>query len=93
VDWNKKSYDCFEGRNIWGRGDITGIVAYNMQQCIDACATFNAMGGMKCAAVLLVRDLAKDYGTNKGAYCWLKNVTTPLDPTPMSGVMFAVLKT
>jgi hypothetical protein len=92
-DWSGKAYDCFEGGNVAGQGDITGITAYTMQQCIDACGTWNHVSSLKCAAVILSENLGFEYGVNFGANCWLKNVSGPLDNAKKAGAMFAVLKT
>jgi hypothetical protein len=59
-------------------GDITGITAYSLQQCVDACSTMNEVEGTtKCRAVALSQALSDEYGHNRGANCWLKNVTEP----------------
>jgi len=76
--WDNKQYTCTEYRNIQG-GDITGISAYSIQQCIDACSTYNSVAGStKCRAVAIGADLGHAYEINKGANCWLKESATPL---------------
>ena len=56
--------------------DITGMTAYSLQQCIDACSTMNDLAGeRRCIAVALNGDLAEWYKANKGANCWLKNAS------------------
>jgi hypothetical protein len=50
------------------------------------------MGGTKCAAVLLTSAMKKEYLSNHGANCWLKNAAGPLDATVSPGVMFAIMK-
>jgi hypothetical protein len=78
--WDNGRYACTEDRNIQG-GDITGISAYSIQQCIDACSTWNAgegSSGKKCKAVAIGADLEHAYEINKGANCWLKEAAAPL---------------
>ncbi|KAF2026212.1 hypothetical protein EK21DRAFT_74698 [Setomelanomma holmii] len=76
--YNGKSYRCFQNTDINSLGDITGITAYSLQQCVDACSTMNEVEGIaKCQAVALSQALSDEYGHNKGANCWLKNVTEP----------------
>ncbi|KAF2827846.1 hypothetical protein CC86DRAFT_465677 [Ophiobolus disseminans] len=74
--FNGKQYACTENRNIVGN-DITGISAYSLQQCIDACSTMNTRDGKKCAAVTIGPDLAHAYEINNGANCWLKEKSSP----------------
>jgi hypothetical protein len=76
--WDGKRYDCTELRNIQG-GDITGISAYSLQQCIHACSTFSSRPGNKnCKAVAIGPALEHAYNINSGANCWLKESATPL---------------
>jgi hypothetical protein len=92
TDYNDKPYDCVTGTNILMKGDITGFVAYTVQQCIDACSTFNQVAGnTTCKAVVIGKALSTDYKTNKGANCWLKNIAGPTGV--FKGVTFAKLKT
>lgn len=54
-------------------GDLTGMVAYTLQQCVDACSTYNQVAGnTTCRAVVLISFLRSSYFGNKGANCWLK---------------------
>jgi hypothetical protein len=74
---NNYQYDCSTDTNILG-GDITGMYAYSLQQCIDACSTMNLVrGALICKAVALDRDALAAYRKNHGAICWLENATTP----------------
>lgn len=88
--YNDERYACTQGKGINGN-DITGISAYSLQQCIDACSTFNTRGGStKCAAVVLNADLAKSYDINNGANCWLKdtaNLTFDYGPGDPGGTI------
>ncbi|KAF2845681.1 hypothetical protein T440DRAFT_472462 [Plenodomus tracheiphilus IPT5] len=71
--FNGATYTCTTDSNFFG-GDITGIVAYTLQQCIDACTTMNEVSGdKKCVAIALNHDLAAAYRNLKGANCWLKS--------------------
>ena len=44
VAWDSKRYTCTDNGNIED-DDITGISAYSLQQCIDACSTGHAVHG------------------------------------------------
>jgi hypothetical protein len=80
-DGDLKSYDgirftCKEKTEVKDR-DITGLVAYTLQACIDACAKYNEFrpssgGGENCGGVVLASSLAHSYATTQGANCWLK---------------------
>lgn len=56
--------------------DVSGVVAYTLQQCVDACSTMNFIAGKKtCKAILLNDHLSATYtGPNHRANCWLKTV-------------------
>jgi hypothetical protein len=57
-------------------GDLTGMVAYTLQQCVDACGTYNQVAGnTTCRAVVLISYLRDSYFGNKGANCWLKKTS------------------
>ncbi|KAH9869905.1 hypothetical protein J1614_006826 [Plenodomus biglobosus] len=71
--FNGASYACSPDSNFFG-ADITGIIAYTLQQCVDACSTMNEVAGQRrCVAVALNHDLAAAYRNLKGANCWLKS--------------------
>jgi hypothetical protein len=81
-DGELKSYDntrftCEEHKEVSER-DITGLVAYTLQICIDACAKYNEFRDMddgdKCGGVVLASSLSHSYASSKGANCWLKTV-------------------
>jgi hypothetical protein len=58
--------------NIPGN-DITGITALSLQQCVDACSTWNTRNtATPCKAVVLNADVAGSYNSNFRANCWLK---------------------
>ncbi|KAF1999176.1 hypothetical protein P154DRAFT_577325 [Amniculicola lignicola CBS 123094] len=70
------SFMCLPSTDLVA-GDITGIQAFSLQQCIDACATMNKMQGMRrCLAVTIGEDVAELYRGHWGANCWLKGVGT-----------------
>jgi hypothetical protein len=76
-DYNRKPYECDHDRTIppqaGGAGDITGMVAYKLQQCVDACSTYNKVANnTTCRAVVLISYLRASYLGNQGANCWLK---------------------
>ncbi|KAJ4293589.1 hypothetical protein N0V90_008872 [Kalmusia sp. IMI 367209] len=66
-------YSC-KGTTDFHNNDITGIQAYTLQACIDACSTYNLYNPTKkCKAVVIGEDLATEYAKNSAANCWLKN--------------------
>ncbi|PVI02657.1 hypothetical protein DM02DRAFT_626547 [Periconia macrospinosa] len=69
--WDKAQYLCEDDTN-YQSGDITGIVAYTLQDCADACATFAMFNG-RCDSFTHDADVARSYQINNGANCWLKN--------------------
>jgi hypothetical protein len=77
--WDNKHYNCTKLSGIQG-SDLTGISAYSIQQCIDACSTYNSIAGEdKCKAVVLNRNLKNMYTENKGGNCWLKSDVKPVE--------------
>jgi hypothetical protein len=59
--------------------DITGILAYSAQECIQACSYMNELEaiwglGTKCAGITFRQDMSAMY-TAHGGNCWLKNGT------------------
>lgn len=75
TSYNDEIFNCHPNREL-REGWITGIVAYNMQACIDACITRNEVGGsenQECLAVQLAADLSFESRENKGANCWLSS--------------------
>lgn len=85
------AYNCFASIDIRWVGDITGIYAYTLQQCIDACSTMNEVAGeIRCVAAAIGEDISGDYQLNKGANCWLKSRTDPM--ATADGIKLAVLR-
>jgi hypothetical protein len=81
-DWNGQLYAATVGKDI-ANNDITGIFAYTLQQCIDACSTMNAINKDDgCKAVVLISSLKREYEMNRGANCWLKSNSTTWDGLP-----------
>lgn len=88
--WTGDTYTCSPTTDINGKGDITGLVAYTVQACVDACSTLNRVQSAKtCVAVAVNQMLAGDY-TKQGANCFLKNITGPTHPGN-TGATFLVL--
>lgn len=62
--------------------DISTVVAYSVDDCMDACAATNAkldrfkMEGERCRAVTFRVELG-EYVEASGGNCWLKNGTKP----------------
>lgn len=73
-DFKNKDFDCTNDITLeGGEPDVTGMIAYNLQQCIDACSTYNELTkNATCVGVVLVSNMAQAYATNHGANCWLK---------------------
>jgi hypothetical protein len=89
-DWGGKVYATYVGKDILNN-DITGIFAYSLQQCIDACSTMNAINNDdNCKAVVLISTLAAQYELNKGANCWLKSNYTTWDGVADTRANFVV---
>lgn len=70
--WDKSQYLCEDDTN-YKAGDITGIIAYSLQDCADACATFAKFNNGGCDSFTHDADVARSYQINNGANCWLKN--------------------
>lgn len=52
------------------------MTAYSVRLCIGACSTMSIIpGAPKRRAVALSKTLSHEYNVNKGANCWLKNMT------------------
>jgi hypothetical protein len=70
-------YNCAEFTDIYTVGNLVGIVAYTVQQCIDACSSMNNVTrSSTCVAVAINNALWFEYEKN-GANCFLQNVTGP----------------
>lgn len=83
------TFDCNYDTDINQFGDLTALVAYTPQTCVDACSKLNEMTGTSaCKAVTVVETLAAEYVT-QGANCFLKNTTGP--SARRAGVMLAVM--
>ncbi|KAF2829316.1 hypothetical protein CC86DRAFT_453950 [Ophiobolus disseminans] len=68
------TYTCYGEQDLPGY-DASGLVAYTLQQCIDACSTMNYVAKKTtCRAVLLNNRLSSTYSSNHRANCWLKTV-------------------
>jgi hypothetical protein len=69
-------YDCTEQIDLNG-GDIISIIAYTLQDCIDACSQYSAIqGNNACQGVILNKKMSYQPRGN----CWLKG---KLDGTVM----------
>ncbi|USP80176.1 uncharacterized protein yc1106_07450 [Curvularia clavata] len=76
--YNSKLYDCVAKRNANEVGDIIAILAYTLQQCVDACSNMNIIAGsVKCRAVAMTNGLDYEYQNNIAANCWLKSASQP----------------
>ena len=91
-----KEFSCTNGQTIQGKGtDITGLISYSLQTCVDACSTYNDVNKdsdvPKCVAVVLGSGMKTDYAGNKGANCWLKN-TAEGNRVSLDSATLAILK-
>lgn len=73
--FNGNVYDCLNDSDVRDKTkDITGISAYSLQQCIDACSTMNVVAkSSKCVAISVNKWLGEEMQINSGANCWLKS--------------------
>lgn len=69
--WDKSQWLCQNFTNYIA-GDVTGIIAYTLQDCADACATADRFVRGGCDSFTHDADLALSYQRNNGANCWLK---------------------
>ncbi|KAF2650571.1 hypothetical protein K491DRAFT_761625 [Lophiostoma macrostomum CBS 122681] len=69
--WDNSTFSCASTTNL-AAGDVTGIIAYSVKDCADACATASRFLDGGCDAFTLDADLARSYSINNGANCWLK---------------------
>ncbi|OAL48512.1 hypothetical protein IQ07DRAFT_632853 [Pyrenochaeta sp. DS3sAY3a] len=73
------TYSCTEKTDFIGN-DITGLVAYTLVQCLEACGQANRVqGGGTCVAVVHSPMLNIQYA-RFGANCFLKKATAPQRP-------------
>lgn len=87
--WTNDTYTCAQLTDVNAVGDITGLIAYTVQACVDACSSLNRVQSAKVCVAVAVNDmLAGDYA-KQGANCFLKNITEP--KTGNTGVTLAVL--
>jgi hypothetical protein len=69
---NTAYFRCINSRDLRA-GDITGIQAYSLQSCLDACESMNIVSrSTKCIAISVGTQLSQQYQENNGANCWLK---------------------
>jgi hypothetical protein len=71
---NAESYRCMSGKNVGGN-DLAAIVAYTLQQCVDACSEMNNLASARnaCKGVVMAEDLSNRYLKGNRANCWLKS--------------------
>jgi hypothetical protein len=86
--YNSEPYDCKEGVYIAPGLDAFLMVAYTLQQCVDACSAVNVDGHRRCRAVVMASAMSAEYA-EYGANCWLKNISFPTRAA--SGMTIAVL--
>lgn len=75
LGWNSQSQEG--GRVV----DIAAIIAYTIEDCMDACAQMtrydgNQKTGAVCKSIVFNRELS-DSIRSEGANCWLKNGSKP----------------
>ncbi|CAI6342500.1 unnamed protein product [Periconia digitata] len=75
VSSNGVSYTCIRGKNVGGQ-DVMAMVAFSLQQCVDACREMNKLSSSTeepCKGVILAEDLKERYINGNRANCWLKS--------------------
>lgn len=82
-------FDYTGGLNAEGGGviaDIVGTIAYTLDDCFEACSSFNGQAqkwdwAQTCKSVTWLSDL-KNATAGVGGNCWLKNATLATGTNP-----------
>ncbi|KAI9815085.1 MAG: hypothetical protein M1827_002928 [Pycnora praestabilis] len=56
--------------------DLTSLIAYSIEDCMEACSQMNALDVITCAGVTFRSEMKHYYATAR-ANCWLKDSTGP----------------
>ncbi|KNG52152.1 hypothetical protein TW65_00619 [Stemphylium lycopersici] len=87
------TYNCLDSTNILSDSNLMGLTAYTLEQCVDACSQYSAMGSANgtCKAAVINSDFRQRYETGNGANCWLKGGAEDAS-TAKKGYTAAVLR-
>lgn len=77
-------------------GDLVGLVAYTLSDCLQACSLYNKQSGIigrddGCGAVTFCTAMQK-YSLSAGGNCWLKNTTMSIGVDTNSGDCHSAVK-
>lgn len=68
-------FKCYDAADF-GDGIIAALIAYSVQDCVQACAATNRylsnQGKKSCMGVTIYKNLINSINTNHGPNCWLK---------------------
>jgi hypothetical protein len=65
-----------DNTNIPDLPNLMSFTAYTLEQCVDACSQYSAMGNgtnATCRAAVVNADFSQQYLSGNGANCWLKS--------------------
>ena len=70
----RNTYSCLDNTNTMDESDLMTFTAYTLEQCVDACSQYSAMGSKNetCKAVVINSQFRERYEMENGADCWLK---------------------
>ena len=89
--WKSQSFSYREGKDLAGF-DIIGIMSYTIQECIDACSTYNHIRNANlCRAAVLLSDMHAAYFGDAGANCFLKDSFNETNASQLQRCILAVL--
>jgi hypothetical protein len=69
-------YNCLDNTDIPDLPNLMSFTAYTLEQCVDACSQYSAMGNgtnAVCRAAVINADFSQRYVRGNGANCWLKS--------------------
>jgi hypothetical protein len=69
-------YNCLDNTTISDLPNLMAFTAYTLEQCVDACSQYSAMGNTTnatCKAAVIDGDFGQRYESGNGANCWLKS--------------------
>jgi hypothetical protein len=88
----KYQFNCQNNKNMAGVPDLMSFTAYTLQQCVDACTQWNAMGNRPlCMASVIASSFQYRRTSGNGANCWLKNASKNLQDSADATVASYIL--
>jgi hypothetical protein len=87
-------YNCLDNTTIPDLPNLMVFTAYTLEQCVDACSQYSAMGNNTNAtrkAAVINGDFIQRYESGNGANCWLKSGAVDAS-TGQTGYTAAVLQ-